>query len=103
MYRGEGRFRVAGGAEVPVEVVGQRVAQDEHEFTFLFVRDISGRKRAEGALADSVQRFRALFDQSPVATLFMDGHFRLMQANRAADELFDCNASKLAAYALGSA
>lgn len=100
VYRGEGRFRVAGGAEVPVELVGQRVAQDEHEFTFLFVRDISGRKRAEGALADSVQRFRALFDQSPVATLFMDAHFRLMQANRAADDLFGCNASKLAGIEL---
>ena len=96
VYRGEGRFRVQGGAEIPVEVVGQRVTHEEHEFTFLFVRDVSGRKRAEGALADSVQRFRGLFDQSPVATLFMDGHFRLMQANRAADELFDCNASKLA-------
>ena len=48
-------------------------------------RDASAR-RAEEALTESAERFRALFDESPVATLLLDAGFRIIGANRAASD-----------------
>jgi PAS domain S-box-containing protein len=83
-HQGESRYRTRLGAEFPVETVIQRVEQAGREFILLLSRDITARKRAEEALTESAERFRALFDESPVAALLLDSGFRVIGANRAA-------------------
>ncbi|HUL67320.1 MAG TPA: PAS domain S-box protein [Burkholderiaceae bacterium] len=85
-YQGETRYRTRLGSEFAVEVVVQRVEQSGREFILLLARDGTERKRTEIALTDSAERFRALFDESPVATLLLDAGFRVIGANRAAGE-----------------
>ena len=83
-HQGESRYRTRHGSEFPVETVIQRVEQAGREFILLLSRDISARKQAEDALTESAERFRALFDESPVAALLLDSGFRVIGANHAA-------------------
>ena len=85
-YQGEAVYRTRFGSTFPVEVVAQRVEQSGREFILLLARDATERTQAEQALTESAERFRALFDESPVATLLLDASFRVIGANRAASE-----------------
>lgn len=89
--RRETRFasRLRPGGEVPVEVIAQRAGDGQRDSIFLLARDIGERKRAELALLESAERFRSLFDESPVALLMLDENLRVLQANRAASRLLD--------------
>jgi len=80
------RLRPGG---LQVEVIAQRAEHDQRETVFLLARDISERKGAELALLESAERFRSLFDESPVAMLLLDENLRILQANRAASRLLD--------------
>ena len=51
--------------------------------------DITGRKRAEGRLRDSEERFRALSSCSPVGIFLTDTHGRVTYANARCREIFD--------------
>lgn len=77
------------GATVAVEVIAQRAGQGPRESVLLLARDIGERKRAEAALLESAERFRSLFDDSPVALLLLDENLRVLQANRAAGGMLD--------------
>ena len=78
------RYKTRFGTEFAVETVLQRVVHDGREFILLLARDVSPRKQAESDLSESAERFRALFDESPVAALLLDSEFRLIGINRAA-------------------
>ena len=95
-YQGESVYRTRLGSEFPVDVVLQRVEHGSREFIFLLVRDISDRKRIEAQLAEAAQRFRAIFEESPVAKLVLDAGFRVVQANTAAARLLGRDAARLA-------
>jgi len=77
------------GSALPVEVIAQRVAAGDRETVLLLARDIGERKRSDAALLESAERFRSLFDDSPVALLLLDENQRVLQANRAAGSLLD--------------
>ena len=94
-YRGSASYRTRFGSTFPVEVVVQRVEQSGREFILLLARDASERRRAELALTDSAERFRALFDESPVATLLLDTGFRVIGANQAASETLGYSTDEL--------
>jgi PAS domain S-box-containing protein len=83
-YQDEARYRTRHGTEFPVETVIQRIDQAGREYILLLSRDIGARKAAESALTESAERFRALFDESPVPALLVDGAFRIIGANRSA-------------------
>jgi PAS domain S-box-containing protein len=95
-YQGAALYRTRFGSTFPVEVVVQRVEQSGREFILLLARDASERRRAEVALTESAERFRVLFDESPVATLLLDPAFRVIGANRAASETLGLDAEALA-------
>jgi PAS domain S-box-containing protein len=77
------------GSALPVEVIAQRTGGGDRESVLLLARDIGERKRTEAALLESAERFRSLFDDSPVALLLLDENQRVLQANRAAGGLLD--------------
>lgn len=81
--------RARVGAVVNVEVIAQRAEFGQRETIFLLARDVGERKRSELALLESAERFRSLFDESPVALLVLDDNLRVLQANRAASRLLD--------------
>ncbi len=71
MKRGESKtilscHRARDGRIIPVEVTGNYLAFDGQEYCCAFVRDITERNRAEGALRASEQRFSKAFNASPV-------------------------------------
>jgi PAS domain S-box-containing protein len=94
-YQGESVYRTRLGSEFPVDVVLQRVEQGGREFIFLLARDLSDRKRIENYLADAAERFRTVFNESPVAKLLLDAQLRVVQANRAATQLLGREAQAL--------
>ena len=93
----EHRFRRADGREVWTLVSATAIVSEQGQFggSFAMFTDITERKRAIRALERSEQRYRALFEGSPVgiglATL--EGH--VLMANRAMEELFGYSAQEL--------
>ena len=83
-FQADTHYRTKFGSEFAVETVLQRVQHDGREFILLLARDVGARKQAESDLTESAERFRALFDESPVAALLLDSEFRLIGINRAA-------------------
>jgi len=60
----ETRHRRKDGTLIDVEIVAVYVSKGDREYSFAFVRDISGRKRTEQTLAESEERYRTLVDSS---------------------------------------
>jgi PAS domain S-box-containing protein len=70
MDRGSARFEWTaagpGGQEIPLEIYLTRIAWSGRQTIQAFITDISERKRAQTALAESEARFSAAFQASPV-------------------------------------
>jgi PAS domain S-box-containing protein len=88
--RHETRYRVPDGT-ISVDVVARHTLRAGRGTVVLLARDISAHLHIEARLADTAERFRALFDESPVANLLLDAHGRIVQANRAAAQLLGCS------------
>jgi PAS domain S-box-containing protein len=65
----------------------------------LTFENVTERRRAEQALQDSEQRFRALFENAADGILILDGTGRLESVNPAAERLFGCRAKDVVGHA----
>ncbi len=65
--RFEAHHRTKGGEYIPVEVSIHHIRFGNAELMCSYSRDITERKRAEQKLRESEERYRELFDDSPVA------------------------------------
>jgi PAS domain S-box-containing protein len=71
------------GSSLPVELVITPIRVDERWVFSGFLRDISERQRAEAALRESEQRFRAIVDANIVGVLFWGADGEIADANDA--------------------
>ena len=78
----------ADGTEFPAELSIHRIAGIEPPRFSGFIRDITGRKRAEEALRASEERYRAMFAGSPMAVFVCDRHAVIQHYNQRAAELW---------------
>jgi PAS domain S-box-containing protein len=96
----ESMFKNRDGSLVPCSVSATIVRGADGELrTVSTLRDITRRKQAERALADSEQRFRGLVEQLPVGIFLSDGE-RLLYTNPRAEEIFGYEQGALAGAAL---
>lgn len=59
------------------------------------IRDITGRKRAEEAIKESEQRLQMILHGSPIATLVIDRHHRVISWNEAMEHLTGISAGEM--------
>jgi PAS domain S-box-containing protein len=76
------------GQRHEVEFVSNLYDEDGRKVIQCNIRDITERKRAEGALQGSEKRFRALFEMGPVAVYSCDASGTIQEFNQRAVELW---------------
>src|SRR5262249_32620712 len=84
------------GQEFPVEVsFGESVTESGHSFTG-FIRDVSARKRVEGNLLRSEQRWQAVFENSAIGVALTDMTGRFLATNSAYQQMLGYSEEELA-------
>jgi two-component system, cell cycle sensor histidine kinase and response regulator CckA len=75
-HSGEWRHKLRDGRTIDVEITSHTLEYSGHKAAMLVAQDITERKHADQIVRDSEKRFRAIFDQSPVAIALLDmqGH-----------------------------
>lgn len=84
---GEWRHLTKEGRVIDVEIAAHELAFAGRPAVLVVAQDITARKQAERALKDSEQRFRAVFEQSPLGISITRDGIRLF-ANQALARLF---------------
>jgi PAS domain S-box-containing protein len=78
----EAQNRRKDGSLVDVEVSMRLIDLEDQEIAQVFVRDITERKRAEKALRESEERFRATFEHAGVGIAHLDLEGRWLRINQ---------------------
>jgi PAS domain S-box-containing protein len=81
-------LQTKAGQRHEVEFVSNLYDEDGRKVIQCNIRDITQRKRAEGALRASEERFRALFELGPVAVYSCDASGTIREFNRRSTELW---------------
>jgi PAS domain S-box-containing protein len=76
------------GNFIPVETKVRRAKLNDEEVLLGISRDISERFKAEQALRESRRKYKAIFDQSPIAIEFFDSGGELIDINQACLDIF---------------
>ncbi len=76
------RHQRKDGSIMDVEIVAVYVIQDEREYSFAYVRDITERKRTENQVRESEQNYRLLFETATEGILIAQGD-RMVNVNSA--------------------
>ena len=76
------------------------IRDDDGEVILAMVvtRDVTERKRAEEALAESERRFRTMMEQSPLSTQIFDPEGNALMVNPAWEELWDASSEGVSDY-----
>lgn len=85
-------------SEFPVELTVTRVPLDGPPIFTGYIRDITERKRTESALRASETRFRTLVEQSPLSLQIFAPDGRLLQVNRAWEQLWGVTLDQITGY-----
>ena len=90
------------GTEFPVEISLTRVESDTGPIVYATVVDITARRAAEGALAQSEQRFKTVLEASPNAILAVDSNGDIAYANPQVEATFGYERDELVGQPLGT-
>jgi PAS domain S-box-containing protein len=82
------------GAHIPVEL-SAKVASEEDSVTITAVKDLRPIKEIERRVADTEERFRSIFENSPDVMYLKDMNLRLSHVNPAMEKLFGKKATDL--------
>lgn len=91
----EWRQRRKDGSTFESEVLMTKVSLADRNVLEIVVRDISERKAAERALIASRERFRVLFETSPIGFLLRDRGGRILESNRSFQAIVGRTAEEL--------
>src|SRR5262249_50832880 len=95
-FHSESTLLRGDGGTLPVEISLEVDGDDEGPAGFLaFVRDLTEWKRVEGALRDSEERYRRLYDDAPLGYHEVDAEGRVVNINRAECELLGYSREEL--------
>lgn len=83
------------GAVFPIEIIGWISGDGVHKYSMAFVHDITERKHMETALRSGEERFRKIFDLSPVGSVIVDMDGKFLQCNNAFCEFLGYAADEL--------
>jgi len=72
-----------------VEVFSGPIQRDGRSLLYSIIHDVTDRRRAEAALADSEEKFRSLMTQSPMAIMIYDRAGTLTEVNQAWETLWN--------------
>ncbi len=70
------------GSSVPVELSASSVSYNNMHLVLTTMRDVTRRRRIEAALRQSGERFRQIFDESPIGIEYYSPGGRLLHINR---------------------
>jgi len=88
-------YKRLDGSYLPVEIKARLVRFGQKDYVVAIARDLSERHEAMQSLRDSEQRFRILFEQSPVSMAYVDYDGRLISLNKAFTEVLGYTAEHL--------
>jgi len=86
------------GEKVPTIVSGSPLTDRDGRFigSFAVITDISGYKKAEQALRQSEEKYRVLFDESPMGIAIISSKGDILSINKAALDIFETTFENLA-------
>lgn len=90
----ESIYRAKDGSKIPVEVSAQKSIYEENPVILAVVRDVTERKRAEEALRESENRFRAIAESASDAIIAINSQRNIVYWNNAAEITFGYSANE---------
>jgi PAS domain S-box-containing protein len=77
----ENEVKAKDGRLVPVDISANYARFGDDDYNYSFIRDISERKRVDEELRENEERFRRIFDESPLGMIITSMDYRYLQVN----------------------